>query len=333
MHDNHWIKNALTLFWPHVPWASDGSVCPAGVEREGHLIQAIKGLELSPNDRNVTFQQQYIIFFSKKSNEGGGGGGVYLQNTPPPPPIAYASARVQNLWISRERGNAGQIWNLIFCLKNKKWSGNRNQFNHNYKEAGVKGQAKPAKKVKILNFYTSGIAVYGYVYAQFWRQNERFETLIVNAHRNRSPATQCYLGYAYARSLFLKAPPIWGLPTFPNPPFAGFSRAFPALETPLNQEKCSMYPPKFGIISQESKEMREKKEKNTPFLKKSPGEKSNTPLFFTILGPDFVARKVPLYRTFWQHACGHFETWVGKCSAESAAWFAHLHCACYVDPI
>ena len=37
------------------------------------------------------------------------------------------------------------------------------------------------------------------------------------------PPTQCYLGYAYACSLFLKATPIWGLPTFPNPPFAGFS--------------------------------------------------------------------------------------------------------------
>ena len=109
------------------------------------------------------------------------------------------------------------------------------------------------------------------------------------------PPPHSVLFRVYARTLFLKALPIWGLPTFPNPPppprFAGFSRAFPALETPLNQEKCSMYPPKFGIISQESKEMREKK-KNTPFLKKSPGEKSNTPLFFTILGPDFVARKV-----------------------------------------
>ena len=129
-------------------------------------------------------------------------------------------------------------------------------------------------------------------------------------HPPPPPHTQCYLGYAYARSLFLKAPPIWGLPTFPNPPFAGFSRAFPALETPLNQEKCSMYPPKFGIISQDSKEMREKKKK-TPFLKKPPGEKSNTPLFFTILGPDFVARKAPLYWTFWQHACGHSDPWVG----------------------
>ena len=35
---------------------------------------------------------------------------------------------------------------------------------------------------------------------------------------------------------------------------------------------------------------RERKKKKT-FLKKSPGEKSNTPPFFTILGPDFVERK------------------------------------------
>ena len=48
-----------------------------------------------------------------------------------------------------------------------------------------------------------------------------------------------------------------------------------------------------------------------PLFKEISGWKSNTPPFFTFLGPDFVARKVPLYRTFWQHACGHFETWVG----------------------
>ena len=124
------------------------------------------------------------------------------------------------------------------------------------------------------------------------------------------PPTQCYLGYAYARSLFLKAPPIWGLPTFSNPPFAGFSRAFPALETPLNQEKCSMYPPKFGIISQEYKEMREKKKKH-PLFKEISGWKVKYTPFFTILGPDFVARKVPLYRTFWHQAWGHSDPWVG----------------------
>ena len=119
-----------------------------------------------------------------------------------------------------------------------------------------------------------------------------FNSLCVLVSRPPPPPTQCYLGYANARTLFLKAPPIWGLPTFPNPPFAGFSRAFPPLETPLNQEKCSMYPPKFGIISQESKEMREKK-KNTPFLKKSPGEKSNTPLFLRISGRTLSHEKYP----------------------------------------
>ena len=31
---------------------------------------------------------------------------------------------------------------------------------------------------------------------------------------------------------------------------------------------------------------------------KSPGEKSNTPPFFTILGPDFVARKYPFTGDF-----------------------------------
>ena len=77
------------------------------------------------------------------------------------------------------------------------------------------------------------------------------------------------------------------------------SRAFPALETPLNLEKCSMYPPKFGIISQESKEKREKTKKHPLFKEISGGKVKYTP-FFTILGPDFVARKVPLYRT-----CGH----------------------------
>ena len=53
-----------------------------------------------------------------------------------------------------------------------------------------------------------------------------------------------------------------------------------------------MYPPKFEIISQESKEMRERK-KNTPFLKKSPGEKSNTPLFLQFSGRTLLHEKYP----------------------------------------
>ena len=55
------------------------------------------------------------------------------------------------------------------------------------------------------------------------------------------PPTQCYFGYAYACSLLLKAPLISGLPTS-DPTFAGFSWAFPSVETPLNPEHCSMLP-------------------------------------------------------------------------------------------
>ena len=97
------------------------------------------------------------------------------------------------------------------------------------------------------------------------------------------PPTQYYLGYAYARSLPLKAPPISGLTKFLNPPFAGFSQAIPALETPLNSKHCSMYPPIFYFITpflNFSGVQRERGIKTTPFLKKSPGEKSNTPLFY-----------------------------------------------------
>ena len=48
---------------------------------------------------------------------------------------------------------------------------------------------------------------------------------------------------------FESTPYISGLPKFLNPPFAGFSQAFPALETPLNPEHCSMYPTISGELS------------------------------------------------------------------------------------
>ena len=127
------------------------------------------------------------------------------------------------------------------------------------------------------------------------------------------PPTQCYLGYAYyACSLFLKAPPIWGLPTFPNPPFTGFLRAFPALETPLNHEKCSMYPLKFRIISQESKEMREKKKKH-PLFKEISGWKVNTPLFLQFSGRTLSHEKYPFTGHFGNtHGVCPFSEWGGR---------------------
>ena len=136
-------------------------------------------------------------------------------------------------------------------------------------------------------------------------------TKLMSMCRSRPPPppTQYYLGYAYACSLPLKAPPISGLTKFLNPPFAGFSQAFPALETPLNPEHCSIsfYNP-FLIFSGVQ---RERERKTTPFLKEISGWKVKYPPFFTILGPDFVARKVPLYRRFWEHACGPSDPGVG----------------------
>ena len=89
----------------------------------------------------------------------------------------------------------------------------------------------------------------------------------------------------YLRTANISEPPFRGL-------FAGFSWAFPAMETPLNHENAQCTPPKFGIISQEYKEMREKR-KNTPFLKKSPGEKLNTPLFLQFSGRTLSHEKYP----------------------------------------
>ena len=78
-------------------------------------------------------------------------------------------------------------------------------------------------------------------------------------------------------------PPISGLTKFLNPPFAGFSQAFPALETPLNPKHCSIYPPIFYFITPFlncSGVQRERERKTTPFLKEISGWWSNTPLFY-----------------------------------------------------
>ena len=59
---------------------------------------------------------------------------------------------------------------------------------------------------------------------------------------------------------------------------------------------------------------RERK-KNHPLFKEISGWKVKYLPFlfflFTILGPDFVAQKVPLYRRFWEHACGPSDPGVG----------------------
>ena len=91
-------------------------------------------------------------------------------------------------------------------------------------------------------------------------------------------------GYAYARSLPLKAPPILRTDKFLNRPFAGFSCLGdpPKSKTLLNVPPYILfYNPLFQFLRRPKREReREKERKTTPFLKKSPGEKSNPPFFF-----------------------------------------------------
>ena len=82
---------------------------------------------------------------------------------------------------------------------------------------------------------------------------------------------------------FESTPYISGLTTFLNPPFTGFSQAFPALETPLNPKHCSMYPPIFLFYNPLFKFLRHPKrerKKTTPLFKEIAGWKVKYPLFF-----------------------------------------------------
>ena len=93
------------------------------------------------------------------------------------------------------------------------------------------------------------------------------------------------------------------------------SRAFPALETPLNPKHCSMYPPIFYFITpflNFSGVQSERERKTTPFLKKSPGEKSNTPLFLQFSGRTLSHEKYPFTGDFGNtHAVPPTPEWGG----------------------
>ena len=91
--------------------------------------------------------------------------------------------------------------------------------------------------------------------------------------------------------------------TISEPPFCGLFLPWrpPKSKTLLN------IPPIFYFITpfvNFSGVQRERERKTTPFFKRNLRVKSQIPPFVTILGPDFVARKVPIYRIFWEHACG-----------------------------
>ena len=99
-----------------------------------------------------------------------------------------------------------------------------------------------------------------------------------------APPTQYYLGYAYACSLPLKAPPYLRTDKISEPPFRGLFAGFSCLGDPPKSKTLLNVPhifyfitPFFNFFRRPKKE----RKKNHPlFLKKSPGEKSNTPLFY-----------------------------------------------------
>ena len=145
------------------------------------------------------------------------------------------------------------------------------------------------------------------------------------------PPTQYYLGYAHACSLPLKAPPYLRTDNISEPPFRGLFAGFSCLGDPLNPKHCSMYPtyvlfynPLFKFLRRPKRE----RKKTHPIFKINHRVKVKyhppPPFFYTILGPDFVARKVHLYRRFWEHACGPSDPGVGA-GTFAVRFFGHLY--------
>ena len=155
-------------------------------------------------------------------------------------------------------------------------------------------------------------------------------------HRERTPPPPPPPHSVLFRVRICSFPPFESTPylrtdTISEPPFRGLFAGFSCLGDPPKSKTLLNLPPIFYFITpflNFSGVQRERERKTTPFLKKSPGEKSNTPpfFFFTILGPDFVARKVPLYRRFWEHACGPSDPGVGGRGAYAVCFF----CVCFV---
>ena len=96
-----------------------------------------------------------------------------------------------------------------------------------------------------------------------------------------------------------------------EPPFRGLFAGFSCLGDLPKSWKMLNVPPKFGIISQETKEMREKKKKH-PFFKEMSGWKVNTPLFLHISGRTLSHEKYPFTGHFGNtHGVRPFSEWGG----------------------
>ena len=128
------------------------------------------------------------------------------------------------------------------------------------------------------------------------------------------PPTQYYLGYANACSLPLKAPPYLRTDKISEPPFRGLFAGFSCLGDPLKSKTLLNVPLIFYFITpffNFAGVQRERERKTTPFLKEISGWKVKYPPFLQFSGRTLSHEKYPLYRRFWEHACGPSDPGVG----------------------
>ena len=115
------------------------------------------------------------------------------------------------------------------------------------------------------------------------------------------PPTQYYLGYAYACSLPLKAPPYLRTDKISEPPFRGLFAGFSCLGDPPKSKTLLNVPPIFYFITpflNFSGVQRERERKTTPFLKEISGWKVKYPPFLQFSGRTLSHEKYPFTGDF-----------------------------------
>ena len=120
------------------------------------------------------------------------------------------------------------------------------------------------------------------------------------------PPTQYCLGYAYACSLPLKAPPYLRTDKISDPPFRGLFAGFSCLGDPPRSKTLLNVPPIFYFITpflNFSGVQRERERKTTPFLKEISGWKVKYPPFLQFSGRTLSHEKYPFTGDFGNTAC------------------------------
>ena len=132
------------------------------------------------------------------------------------------------------------------------------------------------------------------------------------------PPTQYYLGYAYARSLPLKAPPYLRTDKISEPPFRGLFAGFSCLKDPPKSRTLLNVPPIFYFItpflnfSGVQREIERERKKNHPFLKEISGWKVKYPPFLQFSGRTLSHEKYPFTGDFGNtHAVPPTPEWGG----------------------